>query len=879
MNNLIGSVRISLPIILVCALTLLLLAMVGYWEASRQNTVFQISKLSTQAEIVKNSVESYLDAGLPLAQYGRFKQLSNTLLTSDEGIEHLTIVNQGGRQVFFNGRSQQLQDAGKTEASSPGQTLNKTTASATTPDSQYKPSDIEILNLNYKVEDSNSSYRISLPVDSKFGRQGTLIIEASKASVTALVQDKYKTVFIAYGILLAVFSVFVILYEYAAKTSLKNSPTSPLLLKTAYASLFIIMSLVILSVIYQIYEQGAQAKARALTDSMVTRLNSVLELQIHIEDITGITEAFNDYKFSNPEIREIALIESNTIKYHTDADMVGHQHIQPEDAYEYRVDLIADKSMQNRLSVSVALPEDIVHKAIRSSANEFFTLVIACGLISLIFIDATAGFASTLNTGKRTPNPASTDTVAERSVAEQPIADNRLSTTKQSESGALNMRLSLIKPAYFLIVFIHALSISFLPEMVNSLASDSSLSFANLSLPFTLYYLMFAIVLIPAGQYAEKGSLRNIMLAGGVLELTGLIIIVNQENYPMMLLARSFAGAGQGLFLIGLQSYLLAITPKELRTQSAAIKVIGRNAGLISGTAIGALIFSFTSHTTVFIIGSALSVIGMVYLFLITASIEGSNEDTNNGEIQPTTGNATTAQSFYGILRNIGVVFRDTEFVKSLLLIAMPGKMAITGVIMFATPLLLSGHGFAAGEIGQALMLYYIASIVVTHYAARWVDDRNNTRSILFASTIVGGASIFILGFSDVTHRPAAFSTPGSETLTTLAITFNQLLGSFDNPSLPTLVILFCLVMAGISNGLLTSPVVTHINKTRVANEYGVKSVTATYTFLERAGHMLGPLSIGYALSLAFQSNIALSFFGLFTIIFGLLFIVTAKKI
>ncbi|MCW8928681.1 MAG: MFS transporter [Gammaproteobacteria bacterium] len=843
MKQLFLDIRISLPIIFVSALTLLLLTYVGSWEASRQYSVFQASKLATQGEIITNSIESYLQAGLPINQYSGFHQLSETLLESDNSIEHLSVFDSSNQLVFFNQQSS-LADKDKTLTENQNTSFKKKLSQR-----QYHLSETKLELKNYLIEESNSSLKLTLPLNSKFGQAGTLIIEADKTSLFMVFEKEYHNVFIVYGLIILFFALFTIIYEhYFSHSKHKKS-----ILKTVYALSFLLMSGVIVAVVFQIYEQGAQAKTKALTDSMVSRLNSVLELGIKIEDISGINEAFTKYKISNPDIREIALIEDGMCKYHTEATLVGKQHTTQNDVYEYLVELKSNDQHNRELFVSVSLPVNIVHKAVLSSANEFITLMIACGLISLIFIDASTGISNVLTRRGHLKNKT-----ASKKIQNDEPQDFRLG-------------LSMIKPAYFLIVFVHALSISFLPSMVNHLADASHSSFATLSLPFTLYYALFALVLIPAGHYTEKGSLKWIMAIGCLLEVVGLSLIAFTSDYWLLVIARAFSGAGQGFFLIGLQSYLLVITPKDQRTQGAAVKVIGRNAGLIAGTSIGALIFSFTDYTTVFMIGSALSIVGMIYLWILVPK-----EKTLQGENIPPVNKQQTSS---GLFHNVIIVFKDAEFVKSLLLVAMPGKMAITGVIMFAVPLLLMSHGFGAGEIGQALMLYYIASIVMTHYASRLVDSLDISRFILFISTIIAGISIIILGFSGVNEWNGSLSWLGGEQIAQIAILFNQLLIQTQIHWLPTAIIMLSLIFAGISNGLLTSPVVTHINKTQVAEQQGVKSVTATYTFLERGGHMMGPLVIGYLLTMALQSNIALSVFGFIILFLGIIFIFVSRKI
>lgn len=807
--KLLNNLKISLPTIFVSSLTLLLLSYVGLWESTKQSTMFQTSKLATQGEIVKNSVESFLQAGQPISQYSAFKQISSTLISSDQSIDNITITDAQNTVIFS---SKDLKANNK-------QIEN------------YAASEVKLSTKHYNIFESANNIKIAMPLHSVFGNAGLLEISANKHTMLAQSSQLYDNVFKMLIITIIGFALFVILLEYF------NFKNKGQILKISYSFCFIFISTIIVTTVFQIYEQGAQAKAKALTDSMVARLNSVLALNIDIDDISGIETTFLAYKSNNPDIREIALIQNGIWKYHTDIEKIGVQNYAQDDAFEYTIKLsnLAKQLQNQELYVSVSIPVDIVKKAILASANEFITLIVACGLISLIFINASTSVSSLLK------------------------------KQEQSITSKLFNNLQIIKSAYFLIVFVHALSVSFLPTLVSELSMAQTNILASSSLPFTLYYAAFALVLIPAGQFAEKGSLKTLMLGGAFLELMGLMMIIFFDSYWSIVIARAISGAGQGFFLIGLQSYLLVVTPKNQRTQGAAVKVIGRNAGLISGTAIGALVFSFTDFQTVFIIGSSISTLAMIYMWFLIIDI---TEDTTKNSTQQ-----KTQVTFATMFSNIVHALKDTEFIKSLSLIAIPGKMAITGVIMFATPLMLINNNFTASEIGQALMLYYIASIIATHYASKWVDLWDISRSILFISALIGGGSILFLGLLGAGANSVGTQTNFIVDLYSISYQLDQLIQSKQISWLFNVLIIVSIILAGISNGLLTSPVITHINKTPIAIKHGVKSTTATYTFLERGGHTIGPLAIGFMLSLTEQSQIAISYFGLFIIVCGVIFI------
>jgi predicted MFS family arabinose efflux permease len=322
------------------------------------------------------------------------------------------------------------------------------------------------------------------------------------------------------------------------------------------------------------------------------------------------------------------------------------------------------------------------------------------------------------------------------------------------------------------------------------------------------------------------------------------------------------------VFLIGLQSYLLAVTPENRRTEGASVKVVGRNSALIVGSAIGALLYVYLDYKRLFLIGSILSVVGLVYLLLLvpktTAFGSGAQADKAKRE----------RRSIKRIFRNIIFAVKDREFLKSLAFVGLIAKMSITGVVMFALPLVMARMDYAKEDIGQAIMLYYIASMLVSRYASRLADRLDATKIFLFLSNLVGGIGMFVLGLIGVSRLTEGSRLPIGPALTRLALAFNQILPS---TTLRSLILIACLVLAGVSNGLMAAPILTHITKTKAAKRYGTKSMTATYIFLERIGHVVGPMFVGFLFVLSGQSNTAISLFGALTIAFGLVFLVTAK--
>ncbi len=879
----------SSPMIIITVLTLLLATYVGFGEANRKYTVFQLQKLKTQGEIIKNAFDTYLKAGLPLKQFSGFASTSELLLKSDNSIGNVRVLDTGNNIVFFKSQNDISREQFVNELAG----LN------------YEKISIgKEVSTSYLVEESRDSYQITQNLSNKFGIVGKIIIEAPKKELLAYVNEKYFVVFYFFLGLSLAFLLLVVIFE----TASGNKQIRQKVYQLAFITSFLVLSAVIATSVFKIYEHGAKASTKALSDSMSARIAEVLDLGIEFGDIKGINDTFKQYKASNPDINAIAITDGDTTISHTDPNYIGIPYQKPEDCLEYVNSLNGLHNGAPKIfRVAVSMPTRVITNAILGSSKAFIVLFIACGLISLIFLNAGSAILDILARD-------SYDSDKEKSLAEiiDDICDDGIIIDEEQErlaaklhehpkltdqeqrllddynrrlkDGSLIVKnrldinfdigLNLIKPAYFLIVFVNALSISFLPQLVSRFAESTGSSIASASLPFTIYYLLFAFVLIPAGQYAEKGNLKKLMAAGFIAEVIGLTMVALSSDFWILTIGRAASGIGQGFFLIGLQSYVLAVTPKGKRSVGHAVKVIGRNSGLIAGTAIGALLYSYLDYSGVFMLASIISLSALIYLGILVPGVEKvSGADTaDKAKVQDRKENA-----FVTLFKNIIAVIKNGEFMKTLLTIGIVGKMSIAGVVMFAVPLLLSKKGFATEDIGLALMLYYISGMITTHFATKVVDAPGATRWVLSVSAVIGGVSSLFLGFIGISRVIEHAALPGLSLLAYLAIGFNTALGQIGLSGIDSYLILFFIIIIGVSNGLLAAPIMTHIGNTRIAEKRGVKTVSATYVFLERFGHVTGPAIISMLITASSGSTLAVSFFGIITIALGILFALISR--
>ena len=93
-----------------------------------------------------------------------------------------------------------------------------------------------------------------------------------------------------------------------------------------------------------------------------------------------------------------------------------------------------------------------------------------------------------------------------------------------------------------------------------------------------------------------------------------------------------------------------------------------------------------------------------------------------------------------------------------------------------------------------------------------------------------------------------------------------------DGSALVTLVLVAGVATVGIAHGLINAPVVTHVADSQLAARVGASSLTATYRFLERLGHVAGPMIVAQLFLIGGQEAQVLLWLGSAVLAFGILF-------
>ncbi len=400
--------------------------------------------------------------------------------------------------------------------------------------------------------------------------------------------------------------------------------------------------------------------------------------------------------------------------------------------------------------------------------------------------------------------------------------------------------LSLLRPAFLVSVLAENLIVSFLPQHLAGVAHGMAAPETATSILFMAYFLCFALSLAPAGHVADRYGPRPMIIAGALLAAIGFLPLVLTEDFLPTALARAAAGIGQGMLLAGTQAYVLRAADPAARTQGTSIIVYGFNAGMIAGVALGSLLANFVGQAHVIVMGACLTAAVALYAAIFVpreAGAAGAPPEATRGSL----------------FRSMGRIVVDLGFLRALLLIGAPAKAVLTGIVMFALSLLLSRRGYPPQDIGQIVMLYALGVLLITGPAARVVDRRGRSNRALFQGAALSGAALAAIGLVD---WPPAHGRIG--------------------PLEPWLIAAGVFLL-GAAHGFINAPVVTNVADLPLAREIGAGTVAATYRFLERAGHIAGPIVVGQMWALG-ASSVPLVAIGIAIAAFGLLFALSRAR-
>ncbi|WP_439147440.1 MFS transporter [Vibrio sp.] len=533
---------------------------------------------------------------------------------------------------------------------------------------------------------------------------------------------------------------------------------NPKIYFTAFGGVFLAMSASVLLMVGALYKSGLEHKADSMANIVTQRLAPVLNAGISYRQVSGINEMLDSFRQSNPEVSSISVTQRSELI----AKSKAQNSMTVDDMAEFQV----RDTKGNEVTVAF-FPKVLFAQLVRTLKN-FAILFAGCAFICFAFI-------------------------------------RLLSQSEQQPKN--DIVLAQVKPLLLVTVLMESLMAPVLPQYLTQIAVDNGAVESWSSYFFTLYFVGFAATLLPVSRLVEVFDIRKILGMGILLSAAGCLLLAYESQLAMVLIARFTSGVGQATIFIAVQGYILRCSDQSNKTQAAGIIVFCFNAGFISGAAIGALLADTVGVQGIFMLSALVG--GLMYLFALSLP-----SITPQGSAQ-----GSFKENLTMMLKDSAALMHVPSFMRTMLLVGIPTKMMLTGVVFFAVPILLSDAGVDRESIGQVLMAYAFSVLFVSGKVSPMIDRIGSAKWALCLGSIVGAVALAILS--------AAFL--------------------FDDITYLVLIATFAMLVMGVSHGFINAPVVTHV----VTTTQGVNanSVASTYRFLERLGHVLGSVVVGALLT------------------------------
>lgn len=552
-------------------------------------------------------------------------------------------------------------------------------------------------------------------------------------------------------------------------------------LAIAYLASFSVVAVSILSTIVGLYAAGAESKGTALAASLGQRLSGIPAYGIGIDQISGLDAVVQSYRAANPEVTSVAILMDGAVVVRSDRDEDMWRLVQAGETIKHSV-VVGTHGGQS-LEARVEVPRSAVRWRVLRAVKDFAALFVASALLAYMIARSAQALRS------------------------------KGSGMEVGEASAWRG-----VPVFFLAVMADNLTYAFLPQHVEAVVLREGLPPGFAALPFTLYYFTFAAALIVGNVWGNRATARTMAMTGLATVAVGALALAGLEQFAAIGAARALSGLGQGLVFIAIQSRLLSSEPDTDGPRLGNLIVFGFQGGMIAGMALGSLLVDQIGETRVFLLSSALAMTAVGY-GLFGMSCRGSESIAASTSPDPVAGR---------LRRDVHVVLRDPSFIRAVLLIGIPAKAILTGVIMFAVPLLLTNHGVGRDDIGQIIMIY-AAMVLLSNEHASKMAARFGLPATMLTGVIVATAGL-------------ALVAAGAGQWISLA---------FEQFDLSTLAFVTGIAVIGLGHGLVNAPVVDYVTSTDAANRIGGAAAAASYRLMERGGHALGPAAMGLAFSVA----------------------------
>lgn len=623
--------------------------------------------------------------------------------------------------------------------------------------------DIDILGL-VLPKSAAQQYVLQLPLATNSADVGVLSITLTAGIFNQEIHQAFSKIIDSMPWVFIIFSFFVVgLFQKQAKAST---------LKWAFYCVFSLLTVQLVMTSFSLYQTKIIGQSDAVLDLLSQRLSAVTDMGFDLEhQVRGVDALLEPYRVNNSILHRLEVSRFYGAKL-LDNDGGVSTSVQSEGV------LTSCRQIgQSHYQVcSQVLSNDIYQKLWKAVRN-IFILLAALLLILNVLVEAVV---SSQRRG-HSVNPA-----------------------------ALPSSYRAMRAIFVLGVLLESITLSFFPAY---LRQTLVLSSGELQLIFSLYFLGFACVMVPAAVWVRRFGVQIMLRLALVVNSLSLLVLAYFIEAELLAVARLLSGMSQGLLVICVQSQFLRIAQSHPQFSASNQLLIGFYIGAIAGVSVGAVVVPILGVSGVFM--SAAVIGALTFLYSLNQSIDLAVTTSGDEEVKPSASK--------GLLTDLLMMFKDRQLQQCLLLIAIPIKAIHTGVILIYIPVLINQQFADPNIAGQIIALYFFAILIATHFAK---PNTNKQLRAISLSVLGAGLSIMLIAsFEWLAHTLSNYGSLQS---------YQELVS--------VSVIVLAVLMVGFFQGTLGSPLVGVMLNSNYAKQFGSDITAANYRFLERMGAVLGPM-------------------------------------
>ena len=287
------------------------------------------------------------------------------------------------------------------------------------------------------------------------------------------------------------------------------------------------------------------------------------------------------------------------------------------------------------------------------------------------------------------------------------------------------------------LILVNQLGFGLITPVLPSFARSFGLDASSIGLVIGIYGFARVLANVPAGQLAERGGRRKVLIIGTIITSVSSALMATATDLPQLLLYRLLSGLGAATVLTGGQIMVGDIAPPATRGRMMSLYQGFFLVGVGLGPTPGGILADHFGLRAPFIAYAVFSALACgVALLLIR---ETRPEPGARREAEHSTTDAPPASMAATMLTPAFLLIGVVSFAQF---------FARTGAIFTVIPLLGKEQiGLTASQIGIVMSTVSLLTIATLYHSGLW-SDRFGRKRVIAPSAIVCGIGIAMFAFS-----------------------------------------------------------------------------------------------------------------------------------